>query len=210
MYSLLIETSTKKPTIAINKNDISIISKSFFNKKDFSNIIFPTIKNLLLELKISISDIGFISVGIGPGYFTGIRVGASIAKSISFSLNIPIASFCSLKSFIPKNDGKFLSIIDAKSKKVFTLKGEKNNNSITYLSEAKIILIDDLYNYKDHTIVSPSINLIKENVLQNIHDSDVNTNHLARISFKKFVNKNFTLSDRLKILYLKEPNHLAL
>jgi tRNA A37 threonylcarbamoyladenosine modification protein TsaB len=61
-----------------------------------------------------------IAVGIGPGSYTGIRVGAALAKTLAYGWNIPLLGFCSLKAFEPlpvlidARMGGFYALLDNK------------------------------------------------------------------------------------------------
>ena len=55
-----------------------------------SDEILPLIENILKKHNISLQDLSLIKVNTGPGSFTGIRVGVSIANALGFSLKIPV------------------------------------------------------------------------------------------------------------------------
>ncbi|KPK32235.1 MAG: hypothetical protein AMS24_04690 [Chlamydiae bacterium SM23_39] len=189
MYSLLIEISTKKSLLAINKNDLSIKKYNNFDNKN----IFFIIKNLLKNTNLTLKDLSFIAFGKGPGSFTSIRIAASIAKTLSYSLDIPLISFSSLKSFIPKIDGPFLSIIDCKSNGIYCIKGDKNKKNILYTSNTKIISLDKLKNF-----LQLKYTILSFNGFFNSIETDPNENHLAKISFQKFKNQKFS---KLELCY---------
>lgn len=186
MYSLLLETSTKKSLLSINKNNLPIKKFINFDNKD----IFFLIKTILLETKITLKKLSFISFGKGPGSFTSIRIAAAIAKSLSYALDIPLISFSSLKSFIPKIYGPFLSIIDAKSNRIYSIQGDKNKKNILYNSYPKIISYNELKNFfnAQYTIVSPHYFI-------NCIETSPDETHLAKLSFKMFKDKKFYNSE---------------
>jgi tRNA threonylcarbamoyladenosine biosynthesis protein TsaB len=65
-------------------------------------------------LKITPSDFTEVICGVGPGSYTGIRVGASIALSFSFAQEIKLIGVSSLQAYEPQEEGAFISVIDAK------------------------------------------------------------------------------------------------
>ncbi len=90
MTKLFIDSSKRESTLV----ELRINGKSF--KKEHSSmfrtsqILLPLIIDLLKENNLSVKDINEIEVYPGPGSFTGLRVGVSIASALSFALNIPV------------------------------------------------------------------------------------------------------------------------
>jgi len=64
-----------------------------------SESIFPALDKLIGENNLKIRDLQGIIVNLGPGSFTGLRIGLSLAKSLSFSLNLPLAGVSLLDSW---------------------------------------------------------------------------------------------------------------
>lgn len=73
-----------------------------------SKVLFQMIKDLLAEHEVTSSEIQSIGVGIGPGSYTGLRVGLTLAKIWSFSKEIPLYSFSSDRLY--SSDDKFLGL----------------------------------------------------------------------------------------------------
>lgn len=82
-----------------------------------SELLVPTIKRIIKSLGWEISDIDYFAAGIGPGSFTGLRVGLATVKALSWSLDKPIVGVSSLDilaSNAPKNCDFIIPVIDAK------------------------------------------------------------------------------------------------
>jgi len=58
--------------------------------RDKKQVVLPMVQKLLDKQKLTLQDIGSIHVNEGPGSFTGLRIGVSIANALSFTLNIPV------------------------------------------------------------------------------------------------------------------------
>lgn len=84
--------------------------------------------------KIDLSKVTTIAVGIGPGTFTGTRIGVMFAKALGAALKLPVQGFCSLKRLPPPQIGAFQAISDAKSRGFYTLKGHFDGENLTYES----------------------------------------------------------------------------
>ena len=88
MITLYIDT-TKRETVTVR---LEIDGKKY--RKTVNNTqtqeVLPLIEKLLKEKKIKFNQINRIKVNTGPGSFTGVRVGVSIANALSFALKIPV------------------------------------------------------------------------------------------------------------------------
>src|SRR5258708_2290268 len=90
MNILLIDTTSNKGIkvgLKINKQTIWLHSKIRVRS---SQVVLPLIDKILKKHKLTVRDINNIEVNAGPGSFTGIRVGVSIANALSYALKIPV------------------------------------------------------------------------------------------------------------------------
>lgn len=87
---LFIDTSeiyTAKVAVEIDGKRYEKISESKILK---SQMVLPLIESLLKEHELKLSDITEIKIAIGPGSFTGLRVGATVANSLGYLLGVPV------------------------------------------------------------------------------------------------------------------------
>ena len=116
MKILFIDTSGKDVSIATYKDNkiLSLISQEQFNKHSIYTI--PYIKKSLDDSHIKEQEIEKIIVVSGPGSFTGIRIGLTIAKVYSYLLNINVVTISSLKALaLSKQNCEVIAIIDARN-----------------------------------------------------------------------------------------------
>ena len=126
---LHIETATENCSVALSKGNqlIGIIEES----KGLSHAekLIPFIDQLLQNAKLKPSDLNAIAVSIGPGSYTGLRIGASTAKGLCYALDIPIITIPTLLSitigaiedkFDYEGPFLFAPMIDARRMEVFT------------------------------------------------------------------------------------------
>jgi len=86
-----IDTSTKFCNLGlIEDKDILIEYTINGSKKKHSSILVPTIKNLLKTIDLKMEEINGIAVSIGPGSFTGLRIGLSVAKGLCYARSLPL------------------------------------------------------------------------------------------------------------------------
>lgn len=88
--TLYINTKDTKVVVVALKEKGKVI-KSLTKKNQYgSQVVLPLILKLVQNSKIDFKSLKNIEVEVGPGSFTGLRVGASIAQALSFVLNIPV------------------------------------------------------------------------------------------------------------------------
>ena len=94
---LALETSSSICSVSLKTNNLET---SVFKSKSENNhgvIIFDFIEAALKEARISKSELDFIAFSSGPGSFTGLRIGCSVAQGLGYGLNIPILPISSLQ-----------------------------------------------------------------------------------------------------------------
>lgn len=97
MKVLAIDTSNYPLGIAVVDEE-KVIGEYVTNvKKNHSVRVMPSIQNLLKDCDLTAKDITKIVVAKGPGSYTGVRIGVTIAKTLSWTLNIPLVGVSSLK-----------------------------------------------------------------------------------------------------------------
>lgn len=122
MKCLYIDTSSSYLYSAIVEDDKLICSKSEDFGQNLSEVALPEIVDMFEKNNISTKDVDKIIVVDGPGSFTGIRIGITIAKIFAWSLNIPITTISSLEAMAisSKNKTIHVPIINARRGYVYT------------------------------------------------------------------------------------------
>lgn len=119
---LVFDTTTEHGSIALFEDKKIIFYAEFLLKKSFSEIITPFLDNIIKAEILNLKELDFVSVIIGPGSFTGTRIGLSTAKGLSVGLNIPIVpvtTFIALYEKV-KDEKNVIPFVDAKKKQVFS------------------------------------------------------------------------------------------
>lgn len=167
MINLFIDTSSSRIVVALTKNSqlINIINE--VNGHDLSSRALPLIDKLLKMSNTEPSAIDRIYVVNGPGSFTGIRIGVTIAKMMAWTLNKEIVTISELELLATTefDTDYIIPWIDARRKAVFAGVYDKNGNVV----EDKYIKIQDLQesleNNKTYTFVSyDDVDEIKDSI----------------------------------------------
>jgi tRNA threonylcarbamoyl adenosine modification protein YeaZ len=112
---LAIDTSTSRTSVAIIEGD-TIIFSGF---KDGATAHGPSLPALVQEALV-VSDVDEVVVGMGPGPFTGLRVGIAFAQSFALAREIPVRGVCSLDAIAAQVIEKdFIITVDARRKEVY-------------------------------------------------------------------------------------------
>lgn len=115
MLILIIESSAEEGCLVLADKSQVIAFKMLQGGAELSKAIAQEVKNLLIYKRPDL-----IAVGIGPGSYTGIRVGVSLARALAYGWRIPCLGFCSLKAFGPPP-----ILIDGKQGGIYTFLKDK-------------------------------------------------------------------------------------
>jgi len=123
MKILGLDASTKTAGVAIVENGIILGEIITNDKKTHSQKLMVIVDQILKNLNLKLEELDGIAVSVGPGSFTGIKIGMATAMGLSLSKNIPMVGISSLEA-LAYNVGEFKSIIcpiiDAKRNEVYT------------------------------------------------------------------------------------------
>jgi tRNA threonylcarbamoyladenosine biosynthesis protein TsaB len=167
MKVLAIDTSNYQLGVALIEED-KVVGEFMTNlKKNHSLRAMPAIEMLLGQCDVKPKELTKIVVAQGPGSYTGVRIGVTIAKTMSWSLNIPIAGVSSLAVLASSGryfDGLLCPVFDARRGQVYTgLYKYEEGKLVTLVSDSNLLMSD----WVDH------LNEYQENILFLGHDVDI-------------------------------------
>ena len=139
MRVLGIDTSTMISTVTVVEDEKVIGDFNVNQEKTHSESLVPMIETLLKLLGLKLSDIDIFAISQGPGSFTGLRIGMTIAKTFAQVGNkklIPISTLKALALNSSSNSAK-VAMLDARGKRVYGVMYDENMNEIVK---------EDLYN----------------------------------------------------------------
>lgn len=187
MISLFIDTSISFPTISLIRDNEVLYEFHEEIKSDMSSKILPIIDEGLKKSNLTLNSINNIFVVTGPGSFTGVRIGVTIAKTIAWSVNKKIIPISSLEFMATTNTNKdyVIPMIDARRGNVFA--GIYTNTLECVMSDALIsleeLLKDKLDNYElvsydnIQSAIKPVPNVIKM-IDKHINEKGINPHEL--------------------------------
>lgn len=141
MLVLAIDTATKIGSVALYDDKIGVIGEiNLYVKVNHSNVIMDAVNSLFKLSGLNIKDVDRIAVTIGPGSFTGIRIGTAIAKGLAYSLKKPIVGVNELDVLAHMGENRediIVPLIDARKERVYFSKYRYIDNILLREEEYK-------------------------------------------------------------------------
>ena len=170
MRTLFIDSSRKSLSIALATEDKLLFVSNVESHSKHSNFLMNEIKNILEKSNLTIYDIDNFVVLNGPGSFTGIRVGVSIAKTLSWVLSKKLYVLNNLESLKVGVDNELvISVIPDKDTYSYVGLYDDNKNIEDYL-----YINDDIFNINNKNI---TIVVLEENNYANTLKEKLSTNN---------------------------------
>jgi tRNA threonylcarbamoyladenosine biosynthesis protein TsaB len=122
MNLLCIDTTSRDASIAVLRDDEIVLEYNFSSRDDLSTMLIPSLEFLLSSLGMEVSQIDLFGVAIGPGLFTGIRIGLATLKGLNFAAAKPMVGVNTLEALAYKfADTKktIVPMIDARKGEVY-------------------------------------------------------------------------------------------
>lgn len=163
MTTLVLETSTERGVLAVFNGDVCLFEEQLSLGLHNSHLLLPKLHEKMDALGFQLSELTAVVVGVGPGSYTGIRMGAIVAKTLAFAYRIPLIGICTLEAFIPEKDGRFAVVIDAKIGGAYMQKGERREGTALFGSAPQAYSLEETVKLLQgtETIVTPSAEKIR-------------------------------------------------
>jgi len=166
MTTLCIDTSSVTCACTVIKNGEVLADILINNGLNHSQTLLPSIKKVLSESNLTPADIENISVTIGPGSFTGVKISAATVKGFAFTNNTPCTAISTLEAlaYNRESDGLVCAVMDARRGMLYNAIFEIKNGKLKRLTEDRQISCEDLYNEicgKDVFITGDGTDLFK-------------------------------------------------
>ncbi len=129
MFLLAVDTSNLSGSVACLKDQKLLSEVHWVAKSSHSSILPLQVQEVLEKSQLKLSQIEAFAVTIGPGSFTGIRIGLAFVKGLAFSQNKKVVGVSSLLALVEgaKEEGVFCPLIDARREEVYGAVYEKKN-----------------------------------------------------------------------------------
>lgn len=217
MKILAIDTSTTILGVAVLDGE-KVVGEIVTNiKKGHAERLMPAIDFVLREANIEPYTLDQIAVAIGPGSYTGVRIGVSTAKSLAWALNIPIVGISSLEVIAYQGihfPSYICPFIDARRGMVYTGLFQDNKGALTNLHEETNVLMDDWLDLlkkrnKEVLFISQHLDIYKDAIVAKLGDLAVFPPHAFHTINPAYIGL-LSLDKEADDLHLLSPNYLRL
>jgi tRNA threonylcarbamoyladenosine biosynthesis protein TsaB len=210
---LNIDTALDTASVCLSEDGNELQLSHSENQKDHASWLHTEIAGLLQKSGKTIKDLNAVAISIGPGSYTGLRVGLAAAKGFCYALNIPLITANSLQviALAAKEDAidMICPLIDARRMEVFTALYDKNlqekrsphalvvdeNSFAALLLSGKILFCGNGVR-KLQPLISNSNALFSNKI--------ADATHLASLSFSSYNKNEFADLAYAEPLYIKE------
>ncbi|MFC7348633.1 tRNA (adenosine(37)-N6)-threonylcarbamoyltransferase complex dimerization subunit type 1 TsaB [Chryseobacterium zhengzhouense] len=158
MKILYLETSSKNCSVAISDGEklLCVCEEVSENYKQ-SESLHTFVEWALEGAKLTMKDIEAVSLGKGPGSYTGLRIGAASAKGFCYGLKIPLVAVNSMESmiepFLGQNFDYIITLVDARRMEVYTAVYDGQTGNEISATEAKILDESAFEEFKDKKVL---------------------------------------------------------
>ncbi len=211
---LNIETSSNSTSVALAEDGVLLKAMEEHNVVSHASKLTPFIEEVLKNANKKPSDLNAISISIGPGSYTGLRIGLSVAKGLCYALKIPIIAISSLDSLAmylknnhSKNNKLFVSVMNSRKNEIYaTILNSKSEEK----KGPDAVVLDNTFlaEYKNQNIVIGGTGLekVKEVLLNENVEYIENVNFSSLFMIK--LTFNLYLENKFEDLAYIEPKYL--
>jgi len=214
---LHLETATEVCSVALSEGDKVLASIGLEKGNSHTERLFTFIEQVLKESERRIAELDGVVLSIGPGSYTGLRIGASAAKGICYALDIPLIGISTLQSIVfgaisQQQDTPniyYCPMIDARRMEVFTALFNPKGEIITEV-ESKIIDEHSFASALEHHIIyfcgngMPKCKSVIQHANARFIDVPLKASHTLLPALVKYKNRQYQDVAYFEPFYFKE------
>jgi tRNA threonylcarbamoyladenosine biosynthesis protein TsaB len=222
MKILAFDGTAKAATVAVTDGERALGYYTIDNGLTQSELLLPMAENLLKSLNLSFSDVELYATSVGPGSFTGVRIGVSLVKGLAFGRDIPCVEVSTLEALaenLRPLEGIIVPCMDARRQQVYNALFECVDGKMCRLTEDRAIslsaLAEELKNYDKEKIYAvgdgyavavrglTECGIILENTPLLLRMQ--NAASVARVAYRECLRGNTLTAGELSPTYLRLP-----
>jgi tRNA threonylcarbamoyladenosine biosynthesis protein TsaB len=154
VVGLAIETSSVIGSLALfefKENFCAVLSSKEWNRENsHAEFVTGELQKLLAEFQLSTQQLDLISVGVGPGSFTGVRVGINVARSLAYAHGLPVYPVNSLRVLAEQgrdHSGAVITLVNAYKNSVFTARFARIHEVFQEVEEPRVLAVEELSSF---------------------------------------------------------------
>lgn len=221
MITLAFDSTAKAASVAVCDGEELLALYNIDNGLTQSELLLPMAENMLKSLKLTFDDVNLLACAVGPGSFTGVRIGVALVKGIAFGKNIPCVSVSTLDELavnLEGLDGIIVPVMDARRQQVYTATYKGEGGSLNKMTPDRAIAISELAEeLKCYTepiyLVGDGYDVAKRGLMAagvNVKNTPKlliteNAYSVARVAIRKYENGEATSDLEIAPTYLRMP-----
>ena len=221
MITLAFDSTAKAASVAVCDGEELLALYNIDNGLTQSELLLPMAENMLKSLKLTFDDVNLLACAVGPGSFTGVRIGVALVKGIAFGKSIPCVSVSTLDELavnLEGLDGIIVPVMDARRQQVYTATYKGEGGSLNKLTPDRAIAISELAEeLKCYTepiyLVGDGYDVAKRGLMAagvNVKNTPKlliteNAYSVARVAIRKYENGEATSDLEIAPTYLRMP-----
>ena len=221
MLILGIETATERVSVAIGGHEGVIGLFEITKGRRHAETLVPAIDFTCRQAGIGLDEISVVAVDVGPGLFTGMRVGLASGKPIAQALRVPMIGISSLDllAFASRHaDRVVVPVIDARKGEVFSAMYRQVPGGIQQLTQPTVGTVDDLVadlmaRSQDALLVGDGARRYSEEILEGFHceiggDAYPSAGPLVQLAHARALREEWVQARDIEPVYLRAPDAL--
>lgn len=215
MKILHLETSSKNCSVAISDGlELLCVCEEASENYKQSESLHTFVQWALEGANLSLQDIEAVSLGKGPGSYTGLRIGSSAAKGFCYGLKIPLIAINSLDTmiapYLDKGYDHVIPLVDARRMEVYAAVYKGISGDLITATEAKILDDQSFLEFADRKVIFVGDGALKAQGILQLPNADFDSKiypsakFLVQAAVEKFRNKDFEDIAYFEPFYLKD------
>lgn len=150
MRILALDSTAVAASVCIAEDE-KILGEFYINtKQTHSQTLMPMVVDVLNKTNTELKDIDVLAVSVGPGSFTGVRIGVACVKGMAFPQNKPCCAVSTLEAMarnVSHMHGTICAVMDARCGQVYNAMFESDGKGVTRITPDRAISIEELVEY---------------------------------------------------------------
>lgn len=222
MITLAFDSTAKAASVAVCEDYKALALYTVDNGLTQSELLLPMAENILKSLKLTFDDIDLFACAVGPGSFTGVRIGVALVKGLALGKSKPCISVSTLEELAENArglEGLIVPVMDARRSQVYTAIFESDGNELIRKSPDLALSLLDLakilkeYSEKDIYLIGDGYDVTKKALtaegvlLKNTPELLINENaySVATVALRKFKANEYCDDLSISPTYLRLP-----
>lgn len=219
MLILGIETATEQVSVALGGHEGVIARFEVCRGRRHAEILTPAIEFVCAQADIGLDELGVIAVDVGPGLYTGMRVGLATAKALALALRIPMIGISSLDLLAfphRRSDRVIVPVVDARKGEVFYAMYRQVPGGLQQVAEPTVGPVDELVadllaRSQEALCVGDGALRYANEILEGYHceiadDAHPSAGPLVQLAHARALREEWVSPGEIRPIYLRQPD----